>query len=72
MPASATGIGVAQEVKQLGHEMQAAIAVTSFLRSTFASNLNALPCVESHAGIVEGSTHRQLEQGDISWIHCLL
>ena len=72
MPASATGVGVEQEVMQLGLEMQAVIVVTSFRRSTTTSNLNALPCVENHAGIVEGSTHRQLEQGDISWIHCLL
>ena len=72
MPASATGVGVEQEVKQLGLEMQAISDVISFLRGTGASNLNALPCVENHAGIVEGSNHRQMDQGDTSWTHCLL
>ena len=72
MPASVTGVGVEQEVMQLGPALEAVIDMISFLRRTFASNLNALPCVENHAGIVEGSTHRQMEQGDISWIRCLL
>ena len=59
-------------LKILGPALEAVIDMISFLRGTIASNLNALPCVENHAGIVEGSNHRQLDQGDIPWTHCLL
>jgi hypothetical protein len=68
MPVSATRVGVAQEVKQLDLEMRAVIAVTSLLRSTIASNLNALPCVENKAGIVEGSNHRQIDHDSVGEI----
>jgi hypothetical protein len=59
-------------LKVLGPSPEAVIAMVPSLRGPVASSLNALPCVESNAGIVEGSNHRQVEQGDISWIHCLL
>lgn len=59
-------------LKVLGPAPEAVMAMISFLRGSVASSLNALPCVESKAGIVEGSNHRQMDQGDIPWTHCLL